>query len=75
MQLVHLLSDYAGVYGMVYGQELDLLAEDDTAMTIDKVFAIDAYKTAKLLTLPLLCGATLADKEKIILIGKRLAMI
>ena len=64
VQLVHLLSDYAGVYGMVYGQELDLLAEDDTAMTIDKVFAIDAYKTAKLLTLPLLCGATLADKEK-----------
>lgn len=64
VQLVHLLSDYAGVYGMVYGQELDLLAEDDTAMSIDKVFAIDAYKTAKLLTLPLLCGATLADKEK-----------
>ncbi len=63
-EMVSLLSSYAGAEGMIYGQELDLLAEDDTHPTLEKIYAIDAYKTAKLLTLPLLCGAILSDASK-----------
>lgn len=63
VKLIHLLSDYSGVYGMVYGQELDLAAETKKDITLEEVYAIDEYKTAKLLTLPFLCAAYIAGKE------------
>ena len=63
VSLVSALSRYSGVDGMIYGQELDLKAESDTNLTLDDVFLIDTYKTAKLLTLPFVCGAIIAGKE------------
>lgn len=62
--MVHYLSDYAGVDGMVYGQELDLKAEINKDLTVDEIYAIDEYKTAKLLTLPFLFGSIIANREE-----------
>lgn len=63
-QMVHLLSDYSGINGMIYGQELDLAAENNSNITLEEIYSIDEYKTAKLLTLPFLCASILADKEE-----------
>ena len=62
--LVSALSKYSGVDGMIYGQELDLKAESAKNLTLDDVFSIDTYKTAKLLTLPFVCAAIIAGKEE-----------
>ncbi|MBB5183695.1 polyprenyl synthetase family protein [Catenisphaera adipataccumulans] len=63
-ELVAAFSDHAGANGMVYGQELDLKAEADPQPTIEKLYTIDQYKTAKLLTLPLLSAAILTDHRE-----------
>ena len=60
--LVKALSWYAGIDGMIYGQTLDLQAENDTNPTFALLQEIDHYKTSKLLTLPLVCGCILANK-------------
>ncbi len=41
---------------MIYGQTLDLQAENDKNPTFALLQKIDHYKTSKLLTLPLVCG-------------------
>lgn len=58
------LSQYAGVDGMIYGQELDIAAEKDNEPTIEKLYAIDEYKTAKLLTLPLIMSCVLSEHKE-----------
>ena len=60
--LVKALAWYAGVDGMIYGQTLDLAAENDKNLTLALLQEIDHYKTSKLLTLPLVCGCILANK-------------
>ena len=60
--LVKALAWYAGVDGMIYGQTLDLAAENDKNPTLALLQEIDHYKTSKLLTLPLVCGCILANK-------------
>lgn len=57
-EMSQLLCDYAGVNGMIYGQELDIKAEQDDQVDLSE---IEIYKTGKLLSLPLLFGALLAD--------------
>ena len=47
---------------MIYGQTLDLQAENDKNPTFALLQEIDHYKTSKLLTLPLVCGCILANK-------------
>ena len=64
VEMIHYLSDYSGVYGMVYGQELDLIAETMSDLTLEQIYKIDAYKTSKLLTLPLIFACILADQKK-----------
>ena len=64
VKLVEALSSYAGVDGMIYGQTLDLAAEKDTEPSLDKMNQIHLYKTSKLLTLPLVCGAIIANHEE-----------
>ena len=64
VKLVQLLSEYAGVDGMIYGQDCDLKAEKEKNPTFDQLIEIDNYKTAKLLTLPLLCAAVLGEHEE-----------
>ena len=64
MNIVKAVSMYSGVAGMIHGQCLDLAAEKQTSITIEEILQIHEYKTAKLLTLPLLCAAYLANREE-----------
>lgn len=54
----------AGANGMIYGQDLDLKAEDDNDFTLKKLIAIDKYKTGQLIILPLVLAAMIAKKEE-----------
>lgn len=62
--LVSKLAEYAGIDGMIYGQDLDMKAETLTDARFEDLQEIEVYKTAKLLTLPMVCAAILADKEQ-----------
>ncbi len=64
VQCIRLLANYAGVNGMIYGQELDIQAEQMENMDIEAIQKIDFYKTGKLLTLPLLCASILANHDE-----------
>ena len=64
MNIVKAVSMYSGAAGMIHGQCLDLAAEKQTSITIEEILQIHEYKTAKLLTLPLLCAAYLANREE-----------
>lgn len=58
--MIQALSEYAGANGMVYGQDLDINASSHK-QDIDLLKKIDLYKTGKLLQLPLVCAAIIAD--------------
>lgn len=62
--LVSKLAEYAGIDGMIYGQDLDMKAETLTDARFEDLQEIEVYKTAMLLTLPMICAAILADKEQ-----------
>lgn len=62
--LVSKLAEYAGIDGMIYGQDLDMKAETLTDACFEDLQEIEVYKTAKLLTFPMVCAAILADKEQ-----------
>ncbi|MEG0875000.1 MAG: polyprenyl synthetase family protein [Clostridiales bacterium] len=57
---------YAGARGMIYGQSLDILAENKR-IPVDKLKEIHFHKTGALIALSLVCGAILggADEEEI----------
>ena len=64
MNIVKAVSMYSGAAGMIHGQCLDLAAEKQISITNEEILQIHEYKTAKLLTLPLLCAAYLANREE-----------
>ena len=64
VKLVRALSQYAGIDGMIYGQDLDLHGESEEHPSFSMLMDIDEYKTAKLLTLPLICAAYMANMEE-----------
>lgn len=72
--LVSKLSEYAGIDGMIYGQDLDMKAETLTDAHFEDLQEIEVYKTAKLLTLPMVCAAILADKEQDIPVLKEIGV-
>ena len=72
VKLVEALSSYSGIDGMIYGQDLDIQSENDPHATLDTLLKIDEYKTAKLLTLPLVCAAIIANKHEDIEIMKKI---
>lgn len=72
--LVSKLSEYAGIDGMIYGQDLDMKAETLTDARFEDLQEIEVYKTAKLLTLPMVCAAILADKEQDIAVLKEIGV-
>lgn len=71
MQMVGLLAQYSGANGMVLGQVKDLEGDQKKDMTIPDVEDIHRYKTGKLLTLPLLFAAILAQQEKDLTLWER----
>lgn len=64
LKIINAIANYSGSSGMIYGQCLDLAAEQQNDLEIDDILQIHQYKTAKLLTLPLICAAYLANKEE-----------
>lgn len=64
MKIVKAVSLYSGAEGMIHGQCLDLAAEQQKDIEIEDILEIHEYKTAKLLTLPLLCASYLAGKDE-----------
>lgn len=63
IKIIKYLVEYAGVNGMILGQERDLLAENDNIIDEDGLIAIHSYKTGKLLTLPIIIASIIANKE------------
>ena len=57
------LAEAAGVNGMIFGQELDLRYEE-TEISLDTLKMIHRYKTGKLLSVPLILAALIADKKE-----------
>lgn len=53
----------AGFEGMILGQAKDLAAEGKSFHEEEELRDIHQYKTGKLLTLPLVCGAILAERH------------
>lgn len=74
VELVKALSQYAGIDGMIYGQELDIQSENNDSPSLELLLSIDEYKTAKLLSLPLVCGCIIAGKDQDIEIAKKLGL-
>ena len=61
VELIQALSQYAGCDGMIYGQCLDIQEESDPDPTLEKLIEVDLYKTGKLITLPLVAAALIAN--------------
>ncbi|NJE40242.1 polyprenyl synthetase family protein [Faecalicoccus pleomorphus] len=72
--LVSKLAEYAGIDGMIYGQDLDMKAETLTDARFEDLQEIEVYKTAKLLTLPMVCAAILADQKQDIPVLKEIGV-
>lgn len=64
VDMIKQIANKSGVEGMIYGQELDILGENNPNITYQDLLDIDEYKTAKLLTLPLVCGAILSNRKE-----------
>ena len=64
VSLESLISSYSGANGMVLGQIYDLEAEGRCDVSIEALQRVHEYKTGKLITLPLLCAAVLANHEE-----------
>lgn len=65
---MRILSEKAGAYGMVGGQTVDVLSENDTNVSLDTLMFIHENKTAALIQAAMMVGATLAGaKDKDIL--------
>jgi len=61
LAIVSECAKYAGFEGMILGQAKDLAAEGTVIAKEAQLKDIHIYKTGKLLTLPLVCGAILSD--------------
>lgn len=70
--LVTLLSQYAGIDGMILGQTYDMEAEQAPMLSIEQLEEVHRHKTGKLLTLPLLCAALLSNHLEDIDLLKRI---
>lgn len=75
IQLIQLLSDYAGANGMVLGQCLDMEAENHNQLTVMDLQKIHENKTGKLLTIPLIGAALLSNHEKDINMWKEIGRL
>lgn len=63
VEMIRYTSQYAGVDGMIYGQELDMAAQSQDQLSLEDIETIDLYKTGKLLTLSLIYAALLSDHQ------------
>lgn len=73
INLIKLLGEYAGISGMIYGQELDLSGENKE-LSITDINRINEYKTANLIMYSTLAAATIANKQDDITLLKEFAL-
>lgn len=64
IKIIHILSEYSGANGMIYGQYLDLKSEGKN-IDLNVLKEIYAHKTSLLLTAPLCIGTILSNKESL----------
>lgn len=62
--MIKLMASYAGHEGMINGQLLDMQYETSKP-TLEELVKMDEYKTGKLITLPLLCGLIITDRNEL----------
>ncbi len=63
VKLIELLSSKSGLNGMIYGQELDILNENNASLVQEDLMKIHEFKTGCLIQLPLLMAAILGNAE------------
>lgn len=61
VQIMKAFVKFAGCDGMILGQIYDLAGEKKDSLAMNELELIHFYKTGKLLTLPLICAAILAN--------------
>lgn len=64
LQILQYLASCSGADGMILGQIKDIEGEAKPTVSIEELEDIYFYKTGKLLTLPLVCGALIAQHEE-----------
>ncbi len=62
VEIINLLSEYAGAEGMIKGQAFDMAYESETP-TLEQLIEMDNMKTGRLLTLPFLIALCIANKQ------------
>ena len=72
VELFKLLSRYAGIHGMIYGQQLDLAYEGKN-VSLKEIENINIYKTSNLLIYSLLAAAVIANTKNDFKLLKELA--
>ncbi len=79
VELVRELASHAGLNGMIYGQELDILNENNISLTQDELMKIHNYKTGCLIQIPLVMAAIIAQRYEDISvlssIGRKLGLL
>lgn len=65
IKIIKELTHLSGINGMIYGQELDLRYEGQD-LNEEQIIDIHNYKTGKMISLPLICAAIIADREELI---------
>lgn len=77
VKLIKYISQYAGKDGMIKGQSFDKDYEKSNP-SLQQLIEMDKLKTSRLLTLPLICGCIIANKEQYIsclkLVGDKLGV-
>lgn len=63
--LIKYIAQYSGKDGMIKGQSFDMSYEGKN-VSLEQLIEMDRLKTSKLLTLPLICAAIIADKKQYI---------
>lgn len=63
VKLLSNLAQYAGINGMIYGQQLDLEGEGKP-LTLENIEQINHYKTANLITFSVVAAALIAQHEE-----------
>lgn len=64
IEVIQRLSQDAGIEGMILGQDLDMKFENSCSRTFEDLINVEVYKTAKLLTLPMVCAAILSNHKE-----------
>ncbi len=71
VELIKYISSYAGKDGMIKGQSLDKNYEGKKVQ-LEQLIEMDKLKTARLLSLPLICATIIADKKEYIPLFKEI---